>query len=262
MRLGVVIAVCATACGIDPALMTPDEARRAAAALPSTTEIIERTAAVYRGAVNYQDRGELWDTGISNGSLVRRGTFETAFVRPDRVRYDFRHGDESYVVWSAKGRARVQFPRVDQAFRQPRTVAEAFIMLSVRTRGAGSTTHDLLFRDLEYGLLSFDEARVEGTELVDGRLCYKLSGRLTHDSRRVERTLWIDAQLFLVRQLVEHVEVGPPGRPTGQRTELVTFSPVANGTVTDAQVAEPIEDRWRWTKEPWQRWIRPATAPR
>lgn len=187
---------------------------------PSAVAILARMAARYATCRSYQDVGELVDV-IVNGPKpwqrrTSRRTFQTAFVRPDRMLFEFKErtlGPESewphFALWSNS--AGVCEWSTFLAEETPRTTrfdglakalaSEELLYLGSRCR----VPRLLLGLDDASALAAFESADVVGVDEIDGRRCWRVVGR--YEGR--PETLWIDCEDFALRRHHERTYFDP-----------------------------------------------------
>jgi hypothetical protein len=210
--------------------------------LPAAADLFQNVEAAYAHATSYADHGSVTDAfTTAQGNHSNMKTFETAFIRPDRFRFEYRKdGDatRAYIIWADHGsvhsRWYVKQNAVEEAPSLMRAIAAA---TGVSSGTAYIVPHLLMPTDLPgASLTAIADARVEGTEFIAGHPCYKVTG--TPRNAR-PRTLYIDAQSYAVRRIVERAHLTPPaGEPFDVET-TIEYDPALNGTVTDAQLAGP-----------------------
>jgi outer membrane lipoprotein-sorting protein len=168
-------------------------------------QILERTAKVYRECKTYRDSGAAKTVfiGDSRNRTVTK-PFTTAFVRPDRFRFEYldRRGEEEfdrYLIWK-KGqdvrrwwdlRPGVQESTLDGALSAAKGVSS----------NSSYAVPSLLLGPIRgWGLVTdlANAARKADGDL-DGSRCFVIQGG-TEDE---PKTLWIDQQTFLLRRIDE-----------------------------------------------------------
>jgi hypothetical protein len=115
-------------------------------------EILQRLRATYASARSYADRGVVTTTfHYPSRDRVTHRPFETAFVRPDRFRFELRDDDERYVVWTERGRVRTAWtiaPGLDPCMNLGLALAGATGV----SGGSAHTVPTLLMSDRVRGL--------------------------------------------------------------------------------------------------------------
>ena len=230
-------------CLLAGAIVLPGSAARVG---PTATadDILARSKATYAALRSYADSGTVQLEFGPAGNVVReRHSFRTYYRSPRLFFFDFtkERNIDRFVVWSD-----------EQAFHtwwKATGVAEdygngqgttAFAMGTSPTKSSLTQIAPLLFPNagLAGTLTEFGDATDVGTEKVDGRTCYKLTGMaksvypVTHREVNIRRTtVWIDSATLLVRRVVEDPKSTLPGSVDRTTT---SFSPHANPALTDA----------------------------
>lgn len=148
-----------------------------------TADLLGRVWRAYQSCRTYEDSGEVVTISHSaHGKRGRRLPFQTAFIRPDRFRYEF-HDQENdlsdrkvYVVWSGGGVTRSWWslrPGIQ-------TFDSVLNALAGPTGVSGGSAYDvpplLMGSTLEQTWLvrEFGDAEEEGREEVDGIECVRI----------------------------------------------------------------------------------------
>jgi len=232
--------ICLTACAVDTAPVAPATPPPAA---PTVAQMLERMAAAYAHATSYADQGVAVDVyRAPQRDHSRRLTFTTAFVRPRSFRFEYRdNGDaaRAYVIWSDGSRVRTKWFVDDNKVHDVRTFGLAIAAATGVSSGTAYSVPSLLLPDLVRGrsVSTLNSAHVEGIEVVGGRKCYRVSGKISEDSR----TLWIDIETYMLRKIVDRRHIAPSGGDAFDVESTVTYTPVLNGPVSAAQLAEPVD---------------------
>ena len=200
---------------VPPPLVGGDDFRLPGGHAPEQAkETLTQAAQVYASAESYLDEGLVLTTFIdSDGERVTQRPFNTAFVRPDRFRYEYRdRGEESrkYIVGRDGERVRTWW-HVGDRLREMDDLSLALAGATGVSGGSAHTIPRLLMPDTIRGFVLTDLLDVEllGEEEVDGAACYKIQGR---HPRADWQTLWIEKDRMLVRRI-------------DQQTQFDTFRP-------------------------------------
>jgi hypothetical protein len=150
--------------------------------------ILDAMADAYANCISYHDSGHVLTRFFQpDGSLTRKSErpFRTAFVRPDRFRFEFRRrfrgdgpwhrfiiwADGSVVqIWSGTGRDR----------EQPESIGLAIAAGTGVSGGSAHTMPTLLMPDRARGrrLTDLAEPWVTGEYVIAETPCYRLTGKL------------------------------------------------------------------------------------
>lgn len=198
----------------------------------SAQHILARTATVYAHCTSYRDTGVV--TIVYQESIGRRTEerpFKTAFVRPDRFRFEYEEtsflgAKRRYIVWRLAGRVRTWWD-VKPGIEEQKSLGSA---LSAATGVSGGSAHAIptLLLPEEVGgrrvTEMTDPRRVADAKLGEAN-CYRVEGN--YAGRPM--TVWVDQKTLLVRR-IEFEERFPNFRTQQTTTyEPVIDEPVAPG---------------------------------
>jgi hypothetical protein len=228
-------------------------------------QILAAMAEVYATCTSYRDAGRVVTRFIDRGGRVRTSIrpFTTAFVRPDRFRFEYRdrfgEGDdewERHLVWAEGGWVRTWWD-VTPGVEEPESLGLALAGATGVSGGSAHTISSLILPEMVGGSRLTDLADVVslGDVELNGVVCYRLRGNRVLPSvdpvqrereheelfratgvrlGRVERdpvTAWIDRGTLLVRRMEEG------GRFDTFRTESLTeYEPEVGVTITDDEL--------------------------
>jgi hypothetical protein len=207
------------------------QAAPAAPPTPAATEILVVMEGTYERAGSYVDRGTV--ITVLSGRPVLRAKFQTAFVRGDRLRFEFRDANvkrRSFLVWSDGNHT------FSAGSGQPSVVDDgADIAFPLRALAGSLSASSIAIPQLLLpggsSIVKLREIRLVGADTVDGQPCWHLFGT----SSRYERIdLWIDQRSYLLRRTQWfHV--------IGLRVARVTtsYEPIVNAPVTEALLRPP-----------------------
>ncbi|HTR51859.1 MAG TPA: TlpA disulfide reductase family protein [Kofleriaceae bacterium] len=172
---------------------------------PSADDILAAMVAAYRGAHAYADRGEQLD------GAGKRRTFETAFERPDRFRFEERDdGDpaRAYVISSSRSGVVTRWYVRPDVVERDADLADAIGAAAGISGGTSYLIPGLLLPGVSGGdtIAMLDDGHVEGIEAIGGHPCWRISGR-RHARDAV--TLWIDRDRHLLRRIAIRRRVAP-----------------------------------------------------
>jgi outer membrane lipoprotein-sorting protein len=222
----------------DTSISAPDER--------SADEIIRQVAETYKNCRTYRDSGVVTIVFINSDGRSRTDElpFTTAFVRPDRFRYEFQHRSRihheptRYIVWSKGQDVRTWWditPGVKTGNPLHLALAGA---TGVSGRSAWEVPSLLLPKEVSRGSL---EALQSPTRLEDAKLgevnCIRIQGE---SSIGDPMTFWIDSKTLLIRRIDSGHEFGD------FRTEqTMTYDdPIINEPIPEEKLAfdPPTED--------------------
>jgi len=196
---------------------------------PSAKQILDRMAEVYADCKSYRDSGMVKTLFIkAGGKETIEKPFTTAFVRPDRFRFEFEqtgNPQSRYIVWS-KGKDVQTWWDVKPGIKKTESLELA---LAGATGVSGSSAHTIpsLLLPKEVG----GRRLTNVTDLKrgeDGKLekieCFRIEGK--YGDHPI--TLWIEKESFLVRQIDKQVKFD------NFRTEqTTTYDPTIDKEITD-----------------------------
>jgi hypothetical protein len=240
------------------------------AGLLTADEILARMGEAYANCRTYCDSGCVetrFLTAAGETDWVCRKPFATAFVRPDRFRFEFKSHHPRRTEWHryivcARGEEVSTWWDIRPGVRRPESLSLALAGATGVSGGSAHIVPSLLMPDRVGGV------RMTGlrelTRLGNARLgqieCYRVRGRFVIDPEEAERcrreiqerfgrtlpavdrspvTLWVEKETFLLRRIEEQT------RSEELRTDTVTtYDPRAEGPVTEQQLQfDPPPDR-------------------
>ena len=187
---------------IAPGLATSQEA---------ASTVLAKMAETYAGLRSYQDKGSVRYDILGAQQEV---TFKTAFVRPNRFRFEWTSHHPFAPLRFVKTRSVVRsdgataytwnkFYLKDATERQDESLSMAVAGATGVSSGSAHTIATLLIPDLwkegSFGssVAELGSPNVAGMETIDGVDCFRISG-----TRRGERTdLWIGRNDYLLRKM-------------------------------------------------------------
>lgn len=195
------------------------------------TEILKRMATTYAAAATYRDSGVVRTEFVRNeGTRFTERPFMTAFVRPDRFRFEFtdtRASGQStrYIVWRGGSDVATWW---DVGARLERGLSLG-LALAGATGVSGGSAHAvprLLMPDEVDGwaLTDLQDAQRAPDDNVDGVRCFRVRGRNLDDPIVV----WVGQSDYLLRL----IESSHRFDDFTSRTSA-HYSPVANAEVRD-----------------------------
>lgn len=180
---------------------------------PFAKQIVDRMAKAYSDCKSYRDTGGVKTLFVDqgNGNRTVERLFTTAFVRPDRFRFEFKDSGNAnmqgrrYIVWS-NGKNVQTWWDIKPGIETPESLNLA---VAGATGVSGSSAHTipaLLLPDEVGGRKLTDITELKRTE--DGAVanveCFRVAGKFGDESI----TVWIDKQSYLVRRIDEQHMLG------------------------------------------------------
>jgi outer membrane lipoprotein-sorting protein len=195
----------ATCCLITTVRSLPGRADEPETETLSAQDVIDRMAKAYANCKSYRDSGVVRIVFIEEtGNRTQASRFATAFVRPDRYRFEYettlidgrnyrcivwRHGDEIQ-RWSS----------IDLHLEEPKTLDRAIAGVAGVSDGSAHTIPILLLPKVVTGRPLTDI--IEPKRVGDAKLgkvdCFRIQGNFVENS---PMTIWIDKKTFLVRRV-------------------------------------------------------------
>ncbi len=184
--------------------------------------ILERVRRVYGTCFSCQDTGEV-EFVMSTGPrpckrVTLRKLFRTAFVRPDRFRFEFREmiaGPESEwlrCVILSDGSSFRSWMATDRALEIKDPLDRALAGATEISGGSACAIPSQLRMNVAWSEFLPEPSRTEfiGKEIIDGRECFVVR---TTPRGRDPNMFWVDAQHFLIRRTRT---AGPPDQDQRQ----------------------------------------------
>lgn len=168
-------------------------------------DVLDRMAKAYAGCNSYHDSGVVTTVfvQVTGNRTVEEKPFTTAFVRPDRLRFEYKENESDgqerrYIVWR-KGKEVQTWWDVKPGVEKPESLGLA---LAGATGVSGGSAHKVpaLLLPKEVGgrrLTDITEAKRVEDAKIDKLDCFRIEGKYA-DS---QMTLWIDQKTFLVRRI-------------------------------------------------------------
>ena len=194
----------------------------------SAEAILARMRRAYATCETYRDEGDVRTVFNTNGAKrVVVKPFQTAFVRPDRFRFEFRDGDNQYVIWKRSDEV-LSWWTIQPQIEKRKGIADA-VGAARGVSGAASTRiPSLLSSEVAWDfLLNVDESQLLGKDYVEGDPWWLLR---VH-SRGKYQDVWIDESKYLLRKVFERRE------HEGFSTEATTsYRPCINEAVSEEEL--------------------------
>ncbi len=215
-------------------------------------EILERTARVYAECASYRDTGRVVTTFHTIDGTVTKGlSFSTAFVRPDRFRFEYRTVGSraeapAYVIWR-RGDEVKSWWVLRPGVKVEKSLSMALAAATGVSAGSAHAVPSLLMPTEVRGrrLSDLTEAVRKADEPVEGHACFVVEGKipppppevvkrlnLPRPYPAVPETVWIDQTTYLVRKIERTL---PAGR--SDAVEMTTYESALNPTVPESALA-------------------------
>jgi len=221
------------------AMPGPHPGLHAAAGLPTAEDILERSRAKYASLKSYSDTGTV---ATQYHSTVEQHAFTTYYRAPRHFFFEFRknpkESKERYVIWCPDGEDFQDWWSATGNTAHHGRNPNVFALASYPTKGSALQIPPLLFpkAEMQGPISGLREYRLAGTEDVNGRSCYKLVGKLAlaYKTGAVTEahptTVWIDAEILLVRKVFEDSSTAG-----SLSTTTTTFEPEADPTLDESR---------------------------
>jgi len=211
--------------------MRPVIADEPEASALTAEQVLERMAKAYANCKTYRDSGNVKTVFFSaGGKRTVNKPFETAFVRPNVFRFEYRdrRGDEEnnrYLIWS-DGKAIRSWWDVRPGIEKPESIGRALAAATGVSGGSARRVPSLLMRDDFPGAAA---ARVTDLKRIEDATqfnvdCFRVEGKYAGSIE----TLWLDKETFLLRRIDS-----PKESPTFRTEVTTTYDPVVDGEITD-----------------------------
>lgn len=190
-----------------------------------TERILDRMAKAYAECKSYRDSGVIKTKYFTKTAYSLEHSFNTAFVRPDRFRFEIKDEDHRLLI-SANGQNVQTWWDLEPGIQTPKSLEFAMAQAVGFSGGfVGRIPAMLMPNKLEIpGGLDL----IAPKQIEDGKLQNVECFRLEYNFRDEQFTLWIDKRSYLVRRIDEQIKLD---RIRIERT--TTFDPTINGKITD-----------------------------
>ena len=199
-------------------------------------QILDRMAQTYAGCKSYHDSGIVKSVIImADGNVTIERPFTTAFVRPDRFRFEYESRFEieevgfnrkhRHIVW-CKGKEVQTWWSIKPGIEKRVSLGIALAEATGVSGGSAHTIPALLLPEEVGGrrLTDVKEAKRVDDAKVDEVECYCIRGKCADSPI----TLWIEKTTFLVRRIDSETKT-----PKLCAEETTTYNPVIDGEITD-----------------------------
>jgi hypothetical protein len=189
-------------------------------------EVLAAMAKTYALCRTYQDQGKVQITFIEpKGNRIQEIHFSTAFVRPDRFRFEYRDWDffkkQRCFIICEEGATVKAWWDVEPGVKTPKSLELALAGATGVSAGSAHTIPALLLPEEVGGkkLTDLREPSLAAEEEVAGEDCYVIKGHFLAKDKKVPTTVWISKKNHLVLQ-------------TERRTNFDDFSTIQVTTYT------------------------------
>ncbi|HZF08689.1 MAG TPA: hypothetical protein VFE33_07875 [Thermoanaerobaculia bacterium] len=197
-------------------------------------QILARMAKTYAGCSSYRDAGEATTVFFQRtGKRTVKKPFTTAFVRPDRFRFEFqdRVGEEEWhrmIVWQQGGEVQSWWD-LRPGVEHPASLDLGLAGATGVSGGSAHTIPRLLLPDRIEGwpLTALQEPKCLPDASFDGADCFRIEGKRRGDPM----TLWIDKASFLVRRIDQSVQF-----PEFRTEETIVYRAEIDGPIAPGEL--------------------------
>ena len=197
-------------------------------------DVLDRMAKAYAGCKSYHDSGVVKTVIVqTGGNLTVAKPFTTAFVRPDRFRFEYKEKDgggqeRRYIVWR-KGKEVQTWWDGKPGVEKPESLNLA---LAGATGVSGESAHTvpalLLPKEVEgRRLTDMTEAKRIDDAKLDKVDCFRIEGKFAGSPTM----LWIDQKTFLVRRIDTQQKFD-----NFRTEETTTYDPVIDEEIPDKKL--------------------------
>ncbi len=195
-------------------------------------KILDQMSSVYANCQSYQDSGVV-NTRIikESGNHSSERPFTTAYVRPERFRYEFKSmpagglGNRRFIIWS-DGKDVQLWWDVRPGIEKPASLALA--LGGANGVSGGSSIMIPAFLLTRQKMLTvaaaITDAKLEADDRLEGIECFRITGKYGDHPM----TLWIDKQCYLIRRIDERSLV-----EDFLVKQTTTYTPIINGVVPE-----------------------------
>lgn len=197
---------------------------------PSANEVIRRMAEVYATCRSYRDEGAVGMTfHEKSGDRFEEKPFTTEFIRPSYFRFEYRthfSADGDWLrnfVWLEGGKAWTWLSSGSGRRKEASSLDRALAPATGASGGSAHRVPKLLMPAEITGrtLVEMKEPKLEGTEAIEGKSCYRLTGLYAPSDPRI--TIWIETDSFLLRRVS-----GSNTFPDFSLDTVTVYSPAVN----------------------------------
>ena len=192
-------------------------------------QILDRMAKAYAECKSYRDSGVIKSVFLKNTvspEFTVEYSFDTAFVRPDRFRFEIKDEDDERSLIFVNGQDLRAWWDVEPGIQEPESLEIAMSQAIGFTGGDVGRIPGMLMPQRLGGWVDLD--LIDPQRIEDGELHNIECFRLEYSFRDEQVTLWIDKQSYLVRRIDERI------KDDDVRIErTTTYDPTIDGEITD-----------------------------
>src|ERR1035438_7296175 len=167
-------------------------------------QILDKMATTYATCKSYRDSGAV--TNFFSPQHIDVKPFRTAFVRPDKFRfqYDDRDPETPYIVWANGDEVRTWW-YVKPGVQNPSSLGLGIAGATGVSGGSAHTIPNLLLPDQIGGrsMASLTDLTRLSDDAVDDTPCFKLQGKFADQPT----TLWLEKETYLIRRIAEDTKL-------------------------------------------------------
>jgi outer membrane lipoprotein-sorting protein len=167
-------------------------------------QILDKMATTYATCKSYRDSGAV--TNFFSPQHIDVKPFRTAFVRPDKFRfqYDDRDPEKPYIVWANGDEVRTWW-YVKPGVQNPSSLGLGIAGATGVSGGSAHTIPNLLLPDQIGGrsMASLTDLTRLSDDAVDDTPCFKLQGKFADQPT----TLWLEKETYLIRRIAEDTKL-------------------------------------------------------
>ncbi len=174
-------------------------------------QILDRMAKAYAECKSYRDSGVIKSVIVKNtGSpeFTVEHSFTTAFVRPDRFRFEIKNEDDDRLLISANGQNVRTWWDVEPGIQETGVTGVSPWLKPSGFSGGQMSVEFPPCSCRKNWRVSGDLDLIDPKQIEDGKLQNVECFRLEYNFRDEQITLWIDKQSYLVRRIDERIKSG------------------------------------------------------
>lgn len=194
-------------------------------------QILDRMAKTYAECKSYRDSGLVKTIFFqADGKRTVEKPFTTAFVRPDRFRFEYNHEKDNnrtyrYIVWR-KGKEVQTWWDVTPGIQKPESLSLALSGATGVSSGSAHTVPVLLLPDEVGGGRITDMTQTRRIE--DAKFEKVECFRIESENGKRNTMLWIDKKTFLLRRIDER-----KGFDNFRTERMTTYGPVIDKEIPE-----------------------------
>jgi RNA polymerase sigma factor (sigma-70 family) len=200
---------------------------------PSAQQIVDRMAKAYADCKTYRDSGLVKTLFVEiGGNRTVEKPFTTAFVRPDRFRFEYKEnvgGQETrFIIWSSAKEVQTWWD-IQPGIEKGKSLDLALGGAAGVSGLASLNIPQLLLPDkLGRSRLALKEAKRADDGKLDKVECFRVEGKFGGNPI----TVWIDKKSYLVRRIDEQATFD-----TFRTEQTTTYDPTIGEKITDKMLA-------------------------